>query len=230
VYGFGRVDAWATFDTYAPHVYTKLNIFLEGPYQPGSTMITNLKTGGLIPLTSPYTQAARVVTSIPADVVDWALVEVRSTYNGSAVGQQSFFIKDDGSIVDEDGSTTDLLIPNAPVGDYYIVVRHRNHLDVMTRLTQSLGTGSPALYDFSTVLTQYYGEVAALLETDVYGMYSGDADGSGTVDANDRSATWNERNKTDYNDSDCGLTGTVDANDRSITWNNRNKYTRVEDP
>ena len=58
-------------------------------------------------------------------------------------------------------------------------------------------------------------------------MYSGDADDSGTVDANDRAASWNNRNLTGYIDCDCSLTGTCDANDRAVTWNNRNKSTNV---
>jgi len=101
---------------------------------------------------------------------------------------------------------------------------------VMSDETHSLSSSSSTLYDFTTVTDKYYGSDAKLLDTDptnVYGMYAGDTDGSGTVDANDRAATWNNRNDTGYQSSDCCLSGTVDANDRSITWNNRNKSTDV---
>jgi hypothetical protein len=79
-------------------------------------------------------------------------------------------------------------------------------------------------------LGQYYGtddNRARQVETGDFGMLAGDANGTGTVDANDRSAAWNNRNKTGYEAADCNLPGTVDANDRSITWNNRNKTTSV---
>jgi hypothetical protein len=83
-------------------------------------------------------------------------------------------------------------------------------------------------YDFTTRPEMYYGTNGAKdLGGGVYGMIAGDTDGSGTVDANDRSAAWNDRNKTGYEPADCDLSGTVDANDRSTTWNNRNKTTSV---
>jgi hypothetical protein len=59
-------------------------------------------------------------------------------------------------------------------------------------------------------------------------MVAGDVNRSGTVDANDRASTWNDRNITGYFASDCGLTGTCDANDRALVWNNRNKSTNVQ--
>lgn len=58
-------------------------------------------------------------------------------------------------------------------------------------------------------------------------MWAGDADGSGGVDAADRSEAWNNRNQLNYNTSDFDLSGGVDAADRSIAWNNRNKQTHV---
>jgi hypothetical protein len=97
----------------------------------------------------------------------------------------------------------------------------------MSRMAQTLGDTSPPEYDFTDSLLKYYGEEANTLAGGLYGMVAGDTDGSGTVDANDRSATWNDRNTVGYTGSDCGLTGTVDANDRSVTWNNRNVSTRV---
>ena len=99
----------------------------------------------------------------------------------------------------------------------------------MTASAQPLNESSALSYNFTDGSGKYYGTTTACkeLETAVWGMIAGDADGSGTVDAIDRSDAWNDRNLTGYEDSDCGLTGTVDANDRSITWNNRNLTTGV---
>jgi hypothetical protein len=129
--------------------------------------------------------------------------------------------------VDTNGTSTDLPLGGVPDGDYFIVVRHRNHIAVMSRMAQTLGETSPFEYDFTASTLNYFGEEAASLTGGFLGMFAGDTDGSGTVDANDRSATWNDRNAVGYSSSDCGLTGTVDANDRSITWNNRNRSTHV---
>jgi len=158
-------------------------------------MTTALKTAGSIPMTSPYTDA-RAVTSIPDGVTDWVSVELRISAAGPSAAQRSFFIKSDGNIVDTDGGTTDLQMAGTDAGSYYIVVRHRNHLSVMSASAVSLSTSAPSLYDFSTGIAQYHGGDAKLLETGVYGAYAGDANATGTVDANDRSAAWNNRNAT----------------------------------
>ena len=207
-------------------VLAKIKVFLEGPYQAGGNMTTALKTAGYIPATSPYADG-RTVAAVPDGVTDWVSVELRSSEDGPTLIQKSFFLKSNGSVVDMDGTTTDLTLPGMAEGDYFIVVRHRNHLAVMSKSAHSLGTGAPAQYDFSSGTGQYLGDDAKLLESGVYGLYSGDADASGTVDAGDRSATWNNRNLSGYLSADCNLSGTVDAGDRSITWNNRNKSTSV---
>jgi len=210
------------------YVLAKTKIFLQGSYQADKdSMTTNLKDGGYIPLTSPYSEAPRTVSSIPVAVTDWILIQLRSAYNGAAVSQQSFFLKADGSIVEPDGATSYIGLANVAGGSYYLVLRHRNHLAVMSSAAQTLTAESASLYDFSMGTEQYYGADAELLESGVYGMYTGDTDASGTVDANDRSATWNDRNNNGYYSSDCDLSGTVDANDRSVTWNNRNLSTNV---
>jgi hypothetical protein len=210
-------------------VLVKAKAFLEGPYQAGGSMTTALKTAEAVPLTSPYGDA-RAAASIPDGVTDWVSVALRSPATGADITSRSFFLKSDGSIVDVDGSTADLEIPGMADGSYYVVVRHRNHLSVMSALGISLSASPASLYDFSTGLGQYYGtdsNRAKQVEPGVYGMYAGDTNATGTVDANDRSAAWNNRNKTGYENSDCNLSGTVDANDRSTAWNNRNKTTSV---
>ena len=58
-------------------------------------------------------------------------------------------------------------------------------------------------------------------------MWSGDTDGSGSIGASDRNATWNDRTQIGYKVSDCDLSGSVGASDRNITWNNRTKVTQV---
>ena len=193
-------------------------------------MTTALNSGGDIPTTSPYSEDPRTVSSIPANITDWVLVQLRSTVDGSTVASKSALLHRDGRIVADDGSTGQIGL-DAAEESYYIVIKHRNHLTVMSDETHSLSSSSSTLYDFtvdeSTAYDKYYGGDAKLLETGVYGMYAGDADGSGTVDANDRADTWNDRNATGYDGSDCALSGTCDANDRATTWNNRNKSTNV---
>jgi len=91
-------------------------------------------------------------------------------------------------------------------------------------------SGSSALYDLSTSQSQAYTTgTDPMIDVGggTYAIFSGDTEGSGTVNAADRSNTWNDRNNTGYNGSDLDLSGTVNAADRSTVWNNRNLGTQV---
>lgn len=209
------------------NVLLAAKVFLQGPYNTVSDEMTTALNGSDIPTTSPYSQDARTVSSVPANVTDWVLVQLRSTIDGAAVVSHSAFLNKDGRIVADNGTSGDVPL-DVDAGNYYIVVQHRNHVAVMSDETHALSTGSATQYDFTTGLDKYRANEAALLETGVYGMFSGDSDASGTVDATDRVNTWNNRNATGYQNSDCDLSGTVDANDRTATWNNRNTSTNIQ--
>ena len=209
-----------------------VKFFMEGPYSGGS-MNTALNTGGFIPLTQPFNTApwnyagTENVTNIPSDVVDWTLIELRSTTT-TVVASRAAFIKSDGSLVDLNG-TSQLSFASVSPGSYYVVIYHRNHLAVMTASTVSL-SNNPTLYDLTLSLTQAYGTNPMKDLGGVYGLYTGDTDGSGTVNASDRSSTWNQRNLSGYYGSDVDLSGTVNASDRSTVWNNRNISAQVPTP
>ena len=229
--GINSFSYWTAGENNFGKARVSVKVFLEGPYDASNDVMTiALKTAGVIPTTSPYTQDARTVSSIPADIVDWVLVQIRSTAGGSIVASKSALLHKSGQIVGDDGTTSYIEL-EADAGDYFIVVKHRNHISVMSDQVHTLSTSSSTLYDFtvdeSTAYDKYFGGDAALLEAGVYGMYSGDADGLGSVDANDRVLAWNNRNNTGYENSDCNLSGTVDASDRVITWNNRNITTNI---
>jgi proline racemase len=168
----------------APTV-ANVKVLLEGPYSSG-TMSTALNTAGYIPTAQPYSVApwsyggTESVVSIPAGVVDWVLVELRTgTAAGTAVATRAAFIKSDGTIVDLDGTSPVAFSSVAP-GDYYVVVRHRNHLAVMSASAVTL-TGASDLYDFTTGTDMYYGADARALSGGKYGMYAGDVTGNGAV-------------------------------------------------
>jgi len=209
------------------NVLLATKVFLQGPYNTVSNEMTTTLNSSYIPATSPYSQDARTVSSVPANVTDWVLVQLRSTIDGAAVVSHSAFLNKDGRIVADNGTTGNIPL-DVNEGNYYIVVQHRNHVAVMSDETHALSTGTATQYDFTTGLDKYRGNDAPLLETGVYGMYSGDSDASGTVDAADRANIWNDRNVTGYEDSDGDLSGTVDANDRTATWNNRNTSTNIQ--
>ncbi len=206
-------------------------VFLEGPYVAAADTMQRL-LGAHIPLTQPYSgspwnySGTESVSGIPAGVVDWMLVELRTgTAAATKVATRAAFIKTDGSVVDLDG-TNPVAFPSVDPGDYYVVVRHRNHLAIMSKNPVSLSTTS-TLYDFTTGQVKAYGTVPMkLLAAGAYGMYAGDANGSGDVTILDR-AVWRTQNgTTGYLGADFNLTGDVSILDRAI-WrlNNSLVYT-----
>jgi hypothetical protein len=175
-------------------IIVSLKVFLEGPYSGGGTMTTTLNTNTLIPLDSDvaypegtYGYTASIVPNIPnADIVDWVLVELRTgTASGTKVDEKAVFIKNDGSIVDLDGVST-VSISGVNAGDYYVVIRHRNHLAIMTASAIPLSSNS-ALYDFTTPQSQAFGGTVAMkvLSGGMYGMYTGDGNQDGFVTSTD---------------------------------------------
>ena len=93
----------------------------------------------------------------------------------------------DGDVVATNGSSS--LTLSAPSGSYYVVLRHRNHLGVMSASPLAL-TGSSSTVDFTLSGTATFGTAA---RKDVNGMqvlWAGDVSSDGllqyTGNGNDR--------------------------------------------
>jgi hypothetical protein len=230
-YGYGKLNIYSAVNDqellskYAIKLNTK--VFLEGPYQNGS-MNTLLNSNNFIPLSQPYNTApwnyygTESVSNIPEDIVDWVLIEIRTSVEASSVlGRRAGFLRNDGVVVDLDGtspvSTTDI-----PEGEYYLVIKHRNHLAIMSSVLVSLGTVS-SLYDFTISSTSAYGTDALKnLGDGKFGMWSGDANGNGTINSTDLNEYWMPENGTNFNYStkpaDFNLDGNINATDLNLQW------------
>jgi hypothetical protein len=210
--------------------YTSLlltcKVFLQGPFNNG-VMTTDLNSLGIIPLNQPYNtgpwnySGTESVSSIPSNIVDWVLIELRNTYNGSSVGRRAAFLKNDGSIVDLDGSSP-VKFSTISDGDYYIVVRHRNHLAVMSATAQSFSTGAITDYDFTTAQSKAYGTNAMkdlLGNATVFGMFGGNGNGDGFITASDKNISWFQQNGSiGYFSGDFNLNTFVTAGDKNLIW------------
>ncbi|MEO8167211.1 MAG: hypothetical protein ABI623_03130, partial [bacterium] len=209
-----------------------IKAFLQGPYSPaGDSLKTNLR--GVLPLTQPYSVApwsyagVESVATIPDSVVDWVLLELRTdTTSASKVGTRAAFIKRMGAIVDTDG-VSQVNFNGVPPGNYYVVVRHRNHLAVMTSSAIPLGSGSSALYSFTTGQSQAFGTTPMLQIGSSYLLYAGDADGSGTVSSSDAAHVFTNINSTAYLPGDTNMSGIVTSADAGMVFVNLNKNSQV---
>ncbi len=113
-----------------PRVFLRTKIFLEGTYD---TNLNEMKTdiNSVIPKTSPFSEDPRTIFEIPNDIVDWVLVELKVTENSNPIISRSVLLHKDGRIVNDDG-TSDEIEFEVDVGNYYIIIKHRNHLSVMS--------------------------------------------------------------------------------------------------
>ncbi len=114
----------------------RAKVFLQGA-KSGTMMSTYLGDNSLIPFTQPYNNTSlnyigsESVTSLPIDVVDWVLLEIRDAANSATVlERRACLLRNDGELLDLDGSLG-VRFYNLPTSGY-IAIRHRNHLGVMT--------------------------------------------------------------------------------------------------
>ena len=136
---------------------------------------------------------------IASDIIDWVLLELRSTANpATVINQRAALIREDGLIVDTDG-VSPVAFKGAQAGNYLVSIRHRNHLGVRTSVVQSLnGTmAAPVVYDFTTAQSSAYQDSVVLsspppnnnnamlaLPGGKFGLWGGNSNSNTTVRAN----------------------------------------------
>jgi hypothetical protein len=209
-------------------LYLNVKVFLQGPYSNGS-MSTSLKDLSFIPLNQPYNVSpwsytgSESVSNIPADVVDWILLELRSeTSSSTRIMERAAFVKNDGSVVDLDG-VSNVKLMNGTQGGYYVVVIHRNHLPIMSS-DKVIISENPPLYDFTIHSGKAYGNNAQSDFGDGrFGMYSGDGNSNRTVNNADANSVWKKDNgKLGYYMGDFDLNGGVTIADKNEKWKPNN--------
>jgi len=160
---------------------------LQAPYTGSGSMNTDLSS--LIPNDQPYNRAPwnyagiENIASIPANMVDWVLVELRDASDGiTVIARRAALLLNDGNIADIDMASS-VNFDGVAAGNYYLVVHHRNHMPVMS--SNPIAIPNVSVHDFSDVVTfpPYGGAAMALieLETGIYGMIAGDVNSDGTL-------------------------------------------------
>lgn len=127
-------------------------------------------------------------------IADWVYIELRSaTSNSTVLGSRAALIQRDGDVVDLDG-INGLKFPGMALNNYYITVKHRNHLSAMSK-----NAITPAEYavlvDFTKPTFETYdkGQVGAYDYTGLaqkanvrngyMALWAGDFDGNGKIKA-----------------------------------------------
>ncbi len=215
-------------NTYVPPTAkAKVNVFLGGCYSADVDEM-NATLNSFLPLTSPYTDGI-AVTAMPTEVVDWISVELRQTADGATIEQRSGLLLMSGMIVDvayETDNTVDYVnFTTATAGDYFVVLRHRNHSDIMSAVAATLPADPTAAsaVDFTSDAANAYSTGPAPVyevETGVYAMYPGDINGDGSIIADDATiwqAAFTSGTPDGYNIEDLDFDSSVLAAD-NVVW------------
>ncbi|MBK8498488.1 MAG: metallophosphoesterase family protein [Flavobacteriales bacterium] len=178
----------------ASHVKLALKVMLEGAFDPPSAMMhDSLRARGLVPLAEPYSalfthvgngggesmQPSVLATTGPSAVVDWVFLQLRSKTDPTVVvSTRSALLLRNGSVVDMDGIAPVRF--RVPVGDYFVSVRHRNHLGAMTNAPSHLNY-VPLQLDFTQTATTTWGTDARRNINGTMALWTGDVLRDGTV-------------------------------------------------
>jgi glucose/arabinose dehydrogenase len=148
-----------------------VSVLLDGPLNT-STMLMNddLRLAGTIPLTEPYTAlgygqaaggggetTATTVLSTTGNnaIVDWVRLELRSVAEPRVVvATRQALVQRDGDIVKGNGNA--FVEFGVGPGNYYVTVRHRNHLAAMTAAPIAL-SATVTVLDLSSAAVNTFG-------------------------------------------------------------------------
>jgi hypothetical protein len=191
-------------------------------------MHSNLSSNNLLPLSEPYTglgythvggggestqQAVFDIRGMNA-IVDWVFLELRDKSDGvSVIATRSALLQSDGEVVDMDG-VSPVVFANLPADDYYLVVKHRNHLGVMSAMPISLSKTSTVV-DLTSDLNDITGGTnsIAALGDGRFGLYSGDYNHNGQVQNVDYALMVLTLGTAGYVQGDMDLNGQVQNTD-----------------
>jgi hypothetical protein len=90
-------------------------------------------------------------------IVDWVLLELRNAANPSVVeARKAALIQRDGDVVEASDGVSEVEFVGTPADDYYVVIRHRTHLGVMTSVPVALSGTSGTPVNFTSAGTGNY--------------------------------------------------------------------------
>lgn len=214
-------------------VQLHLGLFLEGALKNDlQSMTTALHQQSVLPLQQPYNAATNYYEKETSDllifdkghVVDWVLVELRdqNDYNKVSSTRVGLLLAG-GKVADMDGSSP-LFFPDVSDDSYYIYIKHRNHLPIMSATPIQVNDHVMDI-DFRTT-DAYMGLGAAQkqIANGVQALYAGDVNNDYDINGQDK-AIWLNGNGNFgiYSNSDFNLDADINGGDK-ILWEKNNGY------
>lgn len=167
-------------------------VMLQGAYNAATGMMTNtLNTLGILQtqaVNQPYNILAFTYTGTEKagagffaahpDITDWVLIELRDANAPlSPTARRAVFVEQDGTLVDTNGVSTVINFPGIASTQYYVSVRHRNHLGIRSAAPVDFSSGT-ADHDFTSASFKSYQSKAYTSSTQMgskWAMRAGDA-------------------------------------------------------
>ncbi|MBC8757109.1 hypothetical protein H2O64_20720, partial [Kordia sp. YSTF-M3] len=172
-----------------PQFTLALKVFLQGAALNPNTgeedlMRDDLRVTGYLPTKTPYNDGIICNFSVfnvtgEDAIVDWIWVELRDANNNSVQYARSALLQRDGDIVAIDGISA--LNFSTAEDTYYIAIRHRNHLSIISSVAFTYTSGINTI-DFTNSSAQItYGSNAQTtfgMPSGKVGMWAGNVDGN----------------------------------------------------
>jgi hypothetical protein len=210
-----------------------LKIYLEGPFLNGE-MTTQLNTSGLVPTSQPYSgspwyyDGLEAVSTIPDNVVDWVLIELRETTGDAStatadkmISRQAAFLLKDGLIISSNVCNSNLKFSVSVSGNLYVIIYHRNHIAAISASPILIVNGN-GNYDFSSDESKVLGGSLGHkeLSSGIWGLAAGDSNGDGIIDGLDKQNDWESNvGIWGYLPSDFSFDSQIDNIDKNDFWN-----------
>lgn len=172
-----------------------LNVYLQGASLHPNTgeenlMRDDLRVAGLIPGISPYGDGALIFNNTFVNnttgenaIVDWVFVELHDPNDQTVIVEsKSALLQRDGDVVGMDAITP--IQFTAALDDYFVTIKHRNHLGITSVATKELRSVANVL-NFSDannpVTFGTNAQTDAGMPTDIVGMWAGNVNGDNIV-------------------------------------------------
>ena len=170
-------------------VYLQVRAFLQGPYNAATGLMRDdLRVAQRVPITDPYTamgdyagpaistKALYMLATGGDAIVDWVLLELRNADNPAKVEYAiPALLQSDGDVVQAQTFSPGVTLDGVVGSRFYVSLRHRNHLGVITATALDLKTVSPASIDFSSPNTAVRGDFARVVTQGIAQLWAGDA-------------------------------------------------------
>lgn len=204
-------------------VQLKAKVMLQAAFDGINAMQTHLLNSSLLPLQQPYNtapwnyngnEALLNANNFPSNVVDWVLVELRAPDNiDNVVAQQAAFLLSNGTVANLSGSEG--IYFDISAGNYYVIIRHRNHLDVVSNEAISLpNTLSIDFTQADNVMGSNSQLIDALGDGSLFTLINTDLNGDGVISVYDFNYYLEELSTINtYVSSDCTFDGHVTVSD-----------------